>query len=343
MIDPPPVTERRGFRFAGIAIAVIVVALLVAGGTILIAKRSGTRLALPGAGATTSALLLRRGIELRVGAAPDTDIVAHLSAGSGVRVLGRSVDGVWLAVALSGAPDVVGWVPADAVERVRDAGRLPVTTDVAALASTSAGATAAPVLPDLRVESASSKNNRLVAVIVNDGPGDLPTPLMVSVNDGAPVRIEFAGVLHAKERIDAPVPGEYVQLRARISVRVLTEPAGREANTANNTWSGIVEPDIGNNLAIAKAVADGVDRHLVVTVRNDSPIPVRGTIMLTVREALPSTTLLGRDAREVGLEAGQTMDIPFPDIRAVDLARVAVRLSSDAIHDAVLADDSFPR
>ena len=38
-----------------------------------------------------------------------------------------------------------------------------------------------------------------------------------------------------------------------------------------------------------------------------------------------------------------SVDVAFPDIKQVDLTRIAVRLSTDAINDAVLADDSYPR
>lgn len=332
----------------GIVIAVVVVATLSAAGAVLLARKSGVNITLPtrATARPAPALSLRRAIELRAGAAPDTAIVTRLAAGTGVHVLGRSIDATWLVVGLTGAPDVVGWVPADAVEGVRDANRLVVIADARTVtAAPNAGAAQPRDLPDLRIEAASSRNNRLIAVIINDGPGDLPTPILLAVNDGAPVRIETkAGEpLRAKERVEVTVPGEYVQLRARVSLHVQTEPASREANTANNGWNGIIEPDRPNNLGIAQAVAVGPERRLVVTVQNDSPIPIRGTLTVTVRERLPSTTLLGRDVREAMLEAGRTLDIPFPDIRDVDLTRIAVRLSSDAIHDAVLADDSYPR
>ncbi len=347
MIDPP-LPGGRGTRLAAIAFAVLVVAGLAAGGAALIAQRSGTRIALPvgSTAPTTAAGTLRRAVEVRAGAAPDTAIVTQLPAGSAVRLLGRSVDSTWVVVTLENATDVVGWVPADAVEGLRDPGRLPVVTDASTLAAAATvGTSTLAALPDLRIESASSKGNRLTVTIVNDGPGDLPTPLLVAVNDSAPVRLEAAAgsVLRAKQRVEAVVPGEFVQLRARITLRVQTEPANRETNVENNAWSGIVEPDLANNLGIASAVADGTDRHLVVTVRNDSLIPVRGSITITVREALPSTTLLGRDVREVRLDPGKTIDIPFAEVRQADPARLAIRLSTDAIHDAVLADDSFPR
>ena len=347
MNDPTPVTDRRSFRIIGIGIAAVVVAVGAAGGAVLLARGGG--ISITGTTAVSSTtpvpLSLRRAIELRVGPAPDTEIVTRLAAGAGIHVLGRSIDSTWLVVGLNGAPDVVGWVPADAVEGVKDASRLAVIEDARTVAKPTATNGRPVDLPDLRIEGASSRSNRLVAVIVNDGPGDLPTPLLVSVNDGPPIRVDTkAGEpLRAKDRIEAVVPGEYVQLRAPVAIRVLTEPQNREAKTDNNTWSGIIEPDRPNNLGIAKAVAAGDDRHLVVTVQNDSPIPVRGIITLTVREPLPSTTLLGRDSREVSIETGKSLDIPFPDLKQVDLTRIAVKLGTDAIHDDVLADDSYPR
>lgn len=349
MIDPPVTTDRSNFRIIGLVIAVVVVTTLIAIAVVFVAKQAGLNIPLPSISRstpTTPLLSLTRATELRAGPAPDTAIVTHLAAQTGVQVIGRSLDGAWLVVRLSGAADIVGWVPTDAVEGARDAARLPVIVNAADVpATTASGTQQAPDLPDLRLEAASSRNNRLVAVIVNDGPGDLPTPILVAVNDGMPIRIETKGgePLRAKERIEATVPGEYVQLRARVTLRVQTEPANREKNTENNSWSGIVEPDQPNNIGIATAIADGADRHLIVTVRNDSPIPIRGMITLTVREALPSTNLLGRDSREVGLDPSKTIDVPFPDIRQVDLTRIAIRLSTDAIHDAVLPDDSFPR
>ena len=347
MIDPSPVSDHRNFRIMGIVMTVVVVVVATGAVALLVVRQSGISIA-PGAltaSATPLALTLRRAIEVRTGPAPDQPIVTRLAAGLGVHVLGRSIDGTWVVVGLNGAPDIVGWVPADAVEGIRDVSRLAVIAGNNSVPTAGSGAPGPRDLPDLRIESAASRNNRLVAVIVNDGPGDLPTPLLVALNGGTPVRVDTkAGEpLRAGARLEAVLPNEYVQLRARIALQVQTEPANRETNVENNGWSGIVEPDQPNNLGIGRAVANGPDRHLLVTVQNDSPIPVRGMITITVREAPPSTTLLGRDAREVVLETGKSLDIPFSDIRNVDLTRIAVKLSTDAIHDAVLADDSYPR
>jgi uncharacterized protein YraI len=337
------------FRIMGIVIAVVVVATVTATAAVLLARGNGVDLTLPAGSTSTPTsvpVTLRRAVELRAGPAPDTAIVTRLPAGASVNALGRSVDASWLVVSPSSAADVVGWVPADAVDGVRDAGRLAVIADARTVgAPTAAASQRPPDLPDLRIEAAASRNNRLVVAVVNDGPGDLPTPILVAVNEGAPILIDTkAGEpLRAKERVEVMVPGEYVQLRARITLRVQTEPADREAKTDNNSWTGIIEPDRPNNLGITQAFAAGDNRHLVVTVQNDSPIPVRGTLNLTVREPLPSTTLLGRESRDVAIEAGKTLDIPFPDLKQVDLTRITVRLSTDAIHDDVLADDVYPR
>ena len=349
MNEPSPGVDRRAFRVMGIVIAVVVVAVLTATAATFLARQSGIALPLtssPSASATSVPLTLRRAVELRAGAAPDTAIVTRLAGGASVMVLGRSVDGTWLVVSPGTAPDLVGWVPADAVEGVRDAGRLAVIADARGTPTPDAAtAHRPPDLPDLRIEAAASRGNRLVAAIVNDGPGDLPTPLLVAVNDGTPVLIETkAGEpLRAQQRVEVIVPGEYVQLRARVTLRVTTEPANREVKTDNNSWTGIIEPDQPNNLGIAKAVAAGDDRHLVVTVQNDSPIPVRGVLQLTVREPLPSTTLLGRITPQVAIEPGKAIEVPFPDLKQVDLTRITVRLATDAIHDGVLADDVYPR
>lgn len=350
MNDPSPGADRRVIRIMGIVIAVVVVATVSALGAVLLARQSGIDIPLltsrPASTPAPAPLTLRRAVELRAGAAPDMAIVTRLGTGASIAVLGRSVDGAWLVVSPASAPDVIGWVPADAVEGVKDAGRLVVFADTRSTPTPLPAALQRPPdLPDLRVEAATSRGNRLVAAVVNDGPGDLPTPILVAVNDGNPVLIETkAGEpLRAGQRVEVVVPGEYVQLRARVTVRVQTEPANREANTGNNSWTGIIEPDQPNNLGIAKAAAAGDDRHLVVTVQNDSPIPVRGTLQLTVREPLPGTTLLGRANVEAVIEPGKTLDVPFRDLRQVDLTRIAVRLATDAIHDDVLADDAWPR
>lgn len=346
MEELPPVSDRRIFGIMGIVIAVLVVATLAAIGAVVLMRQggSGAPATPPAAGASTQTTL-RTAVDLRSAPAADTAIVTRLLAGTPVRVLGRSPDANWLVVGLTGASDLVGWVPVAAVAGVANAQGLVVVADARSLARGAASATFTPDLPDLRVERALAQQNRLVVVIVNDGPGDLTTPVLVAVNDAAPVRIETKSgePLRARDRLETIVPGAYVQLRAPVAVRVLTQPEGAEEDTTNNSWSGIIEPDVPNDLEILRATVAGSDRHLVVTVRNGSPIPILGSVTLTVREAPPSTTLLGRDTRDVALDPGATLDVPFADVRGVDVTRITVRLSTDAISDAVLANDSFPR
>jgi len=82
---------------------------------------------------------------------------------------------------------------------------------------------------------------------------------------------------------------------------------------------------------------------LVVTIRNNSAIPIAGAHTITVRETPPSTRLLGRVEQGGTIEAGGTMVIAFPDLREVDLTRISITLSSDSVADAALANNSYPR
>ena len=350
MEEPSAATDRSIFTVMGIVIAVAGVITFTAGGAMLLARRAsleaGVARATPAAPGTQSSLAVE--IELRSAPSADTAIVTHLAAGTRLRILGRSPDALWLVVGLEGGSGVVGWAPVATVSGAGDLQRLPIVADARSVARGgipgTPSATFTPDLPDLRVERAIARQNRLVVIVVNDGPGDLTTPILVSVNDGAPTRIETkAGEpLRARERVEATMPRAYVQLRAPVAVRVSTQPADREEDTSNNGWQGIVEPDVENDLEILNAKAAG-DARLAVTVRNNSTIPVAGAISLTVREAPPSTTLLGRTTQEVSLEPGATIEVLIADVASVDLTRITVRLSTDAITDAALANDAYPR
>ena len=347
MEEPPAAVDRRIFTVMGIVVAVAVVITFTAGGAVLLARRAaleaGVARPTPGsAGAPTS---LATDIELRSAPAGDTAIVTHLAAGTRVRVLGRSPDALWLVVGLEGGSSVVGWAPIATVTGAGDPQRLAVVADARSVArgGGTPSATFTPDLPDLRVERVLARQNRLVVIVVNDGPGDLTTPIMVTVNGGPLVRIETKSgePLRARDRVEAALAGAYVQLRAPVLAQVTTQPADREEDTSNNTWEGIVEPDAPNDLEIVRAAFAG--GRLAVTVRNNSPIPITGAIALTAREAPPGTTLLGRATQDVALDPGATVEVMLADVAAVDLTRITVRLSTEAITDAALANDVYPR
>ena len=347
--QPPAAPQGRGlFTTMGVAIAVAVIVTFSAGGAVLLARRSSLDSALirPSSSAT-AAIAVTRDLDLRASPAADAALVTHIADGTRVRVLGRSPDARWLVVGIEGASSIVGWAPVDALTGYGDVQRLAIVADARSVSAggTRASSTQTPDLADLRIDRVYARQDRLVVSVVNDGPGDLTTPIFVSVNDGAPVRLETkAGEpLRAREGVEMTVAGAYVQLRAPVTAKVFTQPPEREEDTSNNTWTGLVEPDVPNDLEILRAAAAGGNRQLVVTVRNASSIPIAGTITLTAREALPSTTLLGRVTQDVNLEPGATVDVPVTGVVGVDLTRATVRLSTDAINDANLSNDTYPR
>ena len=116
-----------------------------------------------------------------------------------------------------------------------------------------------------------------------------------------------------------------------------------EADPGNNTWTGIVGPDVPNDIEILSAAIEDADKHLVVTIRNNSPIPVAGTFTVSVRETSEGAKLLGRGQATSEIAAGDTLELPFPEITEIDLTRARAILSTDAIDDPVLANNSYPR
>ena len=345
MKEPPAATDRRVFSVMGVIVAVAIVITFTAGAAVLLARRASVDAGVSRPAASTT--VAAREIELRSLPAADSAIVTRLTPGTPVRVLGRSPDARWLVVGLERATSIVGWVPIDAVAGAVDPQRLAIVADARSVAPSgpAPASTFTPDFPDLRIDRVLSRQNRLIVVVVNDGPGDLTTPIFIALNGAAPQRVETKSgePLRARDEVEAPIAGALVQVRGRVSVKVATQPADREEDTSNNTWSGVVEPDVPNDIEIVGAVPAGADGHLVVMVRNNSPIPIAGAITLTVRESPPGTRLIGRIEQNVSLEPRATIDVQMSDVQRVDLTRVIVRLSSDALTDTVLANDSYPR
>lgn len=291
---------------------------------------------------TPAVPLLRRSTALRSEPREDASVLVRLDNGTELRVVGKSADGRWLAAAAAARPDLLGWLLADAVAGVDLGGLATVTADPSA-----AGGIALPAgpaeRPDLRIESVYAKENRLYVAVFNAGPADARGTLQASVDGAPPAPLEGKADegLRAGQRIQAPVRGAYVQIRSAIAVTVSLSPSASEVDQANNTFSGIVEPDQPVDLEISN-VERGASA-LVVTVRNNSAIPIAGSHTITVREALPSTRLLGRVEQGGVIEAGRTMVVSFPDLREVDLTRISITLSSDSVADAALANNSYPR
>ena len=194
--------------------------------------------------ATPAVPMLRRATALRSGPKDDAPVLVRLDNGTELRVVGRSADGRWLAAAAAARPDLVGWLLADAVTGV-DAGSLATVTADPNAASGIALPAGPAERPDLRIESVYAKENRLYVAVFNAGPADARGTLQASVDGAPPAPLEGKSEegLRAGQRIQAPVRGAYVQIRSAISVTVSLNPPASEVYQANNTFTGIVEPD----------------------------------------------------------------------------------------------------
>ncbi|MPZ99297.1 MAG: hypothetical protein GEU80_08145 [Dehalococcoidia bacterium] len=299
---------------------------------------------------------LTRDIELRSAAARDSAIVTRMAAGDELHVVGRSADSSWLLVGPPERGDVTGWVPVDAVDGAEDVAALAVVEGLAGATSTpepavtpsetaSPAPTFTPDLPDLIVESIESRDNQLTIVVRNVGIADATADLFLSINDGdpRPIDVKPGEPLRPGDAVEMVLAEEYVQRRATVQATVLTDPPIDEEQSENNTLEDVVTPDLPNDLEIVDARLDGTARWLVVTLRNNSPIPIRGPVTVRVRESPPGIALLGTETVVVMLEPDETVDVPFDTVMDVDLTRIEVRLATDSINDAVLANDRYPR
>ena len=104
------------------------------------------------------------------------------------------------------------------------------------------------------------------------------------------------------------------------------------------TRSGIVAPDEPNDIELAAARIDA-NGMLIAVVRNHSPIPLRGAVVVAAREPAAPYTLLARAEVALDVAAGGSQEIPVGHVGAADLARMQIALSTDAIDDANLGND----
>jgi len=181
--------------------------------------------------------------------------------------------------------------------------------------------------------------------ILNQGAADATGEILMSVDDGPPIsaQVRPGEPLRAGQRVQGPVPGYYLQLRRNLTVTIVPANDRPEEDLANNTWVGIIGPDAPNDVEILGAVPGAEGEPLVVTVRNNSPIPVAGSFTLSVREALPGTQLLGRERVTAEVASSGTFDVVFDELTEVDMTRATVILSTDAIDDADVSNNVYPR
>ena len=286
--------------------------------------------------------------------------VGSLPDGTLLRIEGRSADGGWLAVVELGvngeevASPVSGWVPVAEVDGVESPATLVVVEEDRFREPTLAGAprtptptaqsspTLTPDLPDLAVSAVYALDNELVVAIENVGNADADGPLEVSIDGREPHRIDVGKALRPGDILESTIEGEYVQRRGQVSV-TLTALTISEENAGNNVFSGVVAPDVPNDIEIFTVATDAADDHIVVTLRNNSLIPLHGTVTLGVRQAEPVNQLLLRGEYALDIEAGGTQRIDLTEVVGIAPEFLRVILSTDAISDADTSNNTFPR
>lgn len=350
--DPP--RDRRRFELIGIAMAAVIAATTIGFFVVVIlsadepdrveASPTAALTATPSPTTVLAGIAITRPIELRSGPRSDFAIVTRLAVTDSINVLGRSSDGSWLVVSVQDRPSLSGWIPVNAVTGV-EVGPLPVIAPPGATPPP-ADATLSPDLPDLVVTRAFGRDNMLWVEVTNQGVVPVSGEFRVSI-DGEPdvaLDVKPGEPLRPGQTLTAAVPGVFLQLRRNMEVHLLPIDGVREEDTENNTWTGIASPDLPNDIEIFSAVVgEEPGGHLVVTLRNNSPIPITGTYTVSVRETGEGNTLVGRQRATERIEVGALLEVPFTDITEIDLTRVNVILSTDSIDDTVLANNSYPR
>lgn len=354
-----PAGSRSALAWAGggavVAVAAVLTALLV---VVLIDGRERSSQA-------PAAPTLRRAVTLRAAPGEDAEAIApvRLEAGVPVLIAGRSADGGWLVLQVPGR-DAMGWAPADAVANAGELSAVPVIEPAAAPTATpsptaAAGAVQTPDLSDLALEAVFSRENRLVVIVANVGNADIDGAVFVIVDGGEPKRVDVGGKpLRPGETLEAALEHEYVQRRATVAVEVRPVPGVEEEDVANNRLEVVIAPDIPNDLGVLSVELpsgelppvepDREPARFVITLRNNSVIPLVGIVTIAVRRTAPESLLIGSFVAVLEIEAGGTqvyeetfeLDPGQPDL---ELASIHVILSSDAINDADASNNVFPR
>ena len=283
----------------------------------------------------------------------------ELPAGTPLRIEGRSADGEWLAVSAtggegsSGSSPVAGWVPVDAVAGVGDVDALRVLDARAfrmAVGSPSPSPTGEarpsqpPDRPDLVVREVFARDNRLVVVVANAGSADADGEGIIeaSVGGGGYVRIDTGKALRPGDELGVAVEGAYVQRRSHVSI-TLRAWGIIEADTGNNSFDAEVAPDTFNDIEVLGIGRDEESGHIVVELRNNSPIPLVGAVTLEVRASAVDGPPIIAEVFPLDVESGATSRYDLAALVDADPGSISVTASTEAINDADSANNTYPR
>jgi hypothetical protein len=308
--------------------------------------------------------------QLRAAPQPDAEIVASLPAETAIDLHGRTEDGAWLVIAEQGQASPRGWVPLLAIRNAGDieavplvaapprsagtqsplAVASPVTTRAAVsmtptptatftLTTTPAAAIASGTA-DVRVQEVTSRSNRLALIVANVGTAVAPPEFDLALDGGPPRRVMLEAELPPEQSSELVLGDVYVQRRASVTVTIT--PAGAGATAKSSSATAVVDPDQPNDLELLPPASHPDDGHLVVTLRNNSAIPLVGGAIISVRELPPSNQLLARSEAPFNLAPGATTEVQFTDV-IVDLAQLHVSVETSAVTDAEIGNNSYPR
>lgn len=186
-----------------------------------------------------------------------------------------------------------------------------------------------------RIESVSAAENQLFVSIANESGRPLRGDLAISVDGGRPTLVHGAALpLSGNARI--PLDGVVVQRRSHVTFEVRSAD-GRSAQTLSATLA----PDAPNDIELASArILDGV---LVAEVRNNSPIPLVGSVVVAAREPVFPYTMLARIEATLDVQAGGSQQIHLGHVGAIDVGRTWIGLTTDAIEDANIGNNVLGR
>lgn len=293
--------------------------------------------------------------QLREAPRQDAPIVTSLAADTPVELLAVSDDGYWLSVVPQRQRTPRGWVPLISVRNTGDLAMLPRTVTSAMTATASPVAPSATAMTpavspvatslqaDVRIEQLDSRGNRLHLVVRNMGAVAAPQLLQVTVDDRAAREVDLGRELPPGETAEFVLETEYVQRRASVTVTVHVVGDQDAGASTGATATAVVEPDEPNDLELLAPSADAGDGHLIVSMRNNSPIPLVGTATVSVREPPPSNRLVARLDAPFDVEPKVSFDVDFVEIREPDPAAFYIVLSTDALTDADLGNNTYPR
>jgi hypothetical protein len=190
---------------------------------------------------------------------------------------------------------------------------------------------------DLAVASVVSRDNRLLVVLENRGDAEVEGPIYISVDGRMAHRVD--ATIGSDGASEVFLEDEYVQRRGNVTVVVDT--LNPPVPTTHRSFQGIVAPDLPNDLNLVSAGTELTDGHVFALVRNDSTIPLVGTITIAVRVGELPGQLAARVEARLDVDSGGTQRFDLETLLSADTTNWSLIMSTDAIADDRASNDSY--